>query len=72
MLFQLFGTMPQLPRALPRFTRDLRQWWEMLGQPWLPRQERGAHDALEDARHNARVWEALAREQGALGWVSPR
>ncbi len=30
-LCQLFGTMPDLPRHLPRFTRDLRQLWEHLG-----------------------------------------
>src|SRR3954464_9838123 len=53
---QLWGTMPELPRPLPRFTRDLRQEWERLGSPKLPTQERGRHHALEDARHNARVW----------------
>jgi len=71
-LCQLFGSMPQLPRPLPRFTRDLRQWWEQLGEPWLPEQVSGEHDALCDARHNAAVYDRLAQEQAALGWTLPR
>src|SRR4051794_22095969 len=66
---QLWGTMPQLPRAMPRFTRDLRQEWERLGSPSLPRQESGRHHALEDARHNARVWSVLEAERERRGWV---
>ena len=33
---QLWGAMPDLPRALPRFTRDLRQRWDDVGRPALP------------------------------------
>ena len=66
---QLWGTMPELPRALPRFTRDLRQEWERLGAPALPQQESGRHDALQDARHNARIWAVLEAERHRLGWV---
>ena len=65
---QLWGTMPQLPRALPRFTRDLRQEWERLGSPPLPKQESGRHNALADARQNARIWEVLDAERRRLGW----
>jgi hypothetical protein len=68
-LCQLWGTMPDLPRALPRFTRDLRQEWEQLGAPELPKQESGRHHALEDARHNARIWATLEAERERLGWV---
>ena len=35
-LCQLWGAMPALPRALPRFTRELRQRWEDAGRPPLP------------------------------------
>ena len=56
-LCQLWGAMPALPLRLPRFTRDLRQLWDDLGRPPLPRQEVGQHDALEDARQNVRIWE---------------
>jgi 3'-5' exoribonuclease-like protein len=65
---QLWGAMPQLPRALPRFTRDLRQEWERLGRPPLPRQEDGRHHALEDARHNGRIWAVLEAERERRGW----
>ncbi|MFL6238050.1 MAG: polyadenylate-specific 3'-exoribonuclease AS [Actinomycetes bacterium] len=65
---QLWGTMPELPRALPRFTRELRQEWERLGRPELPQQKQGRHHALEDARHNARVWAVLEARREALGW----
>lgn len=66
-LCQLWGTMPELPRALPRFTMDVRQLWEHLGRPPLPAQEGGRHDALADARHCRRRWEALAERAYALG-----
>ncbi|WP_080794476.1 polyadenylate-specific 3'-exoribonuclease AS [Corynebacterium pacaense] len=51
-LAQLWGDMAGLPRSLPRYTRELRQYWEMAGQPRLPVLPEGSHDALVDARHN--------------------
>ena len=66
-LCQLWGAMPQLPRALPRFTLDVRQLWEHLGRPPLPQQESGLHDALADARHVKVRWEALAERAYLLG-----
>ena len=56
---QLWGAMPDLPRALPRFTRELRQRWEDAGRPQLPPPTADAHDALADARLNLRRWEAI-------------
>lgn len=58
-LCQLWGTMPDLPRALPRFTRELRQHWEAAGSPALPPAPRDAHDALADARHNLHKWRTI-------------
>jgi 3'-5' exoribonuclease-like protein len=58
-LCQLWGAMPALPRALPRFTRELRQRWEDAGRPTLPSPTPDAHDALADARLNRRRWEAI-------------
>ncbi|MGO1948714.1 MAG: polyadenylate-specific 3'-exoribonuclease AS [Mycobacteriaceae bacterium] len=49
---QLWGDMTELPRELPRFTRELKQFWEDAGRPSLPEQSSPAHDALEDARFN--------------------
>lgn len=59
-LCQLWGPMTALPREIPRFTRELRQHWEAAGRPSLPPSPRDAHDALTDARHNLRKWNAIA------------
>lgn len=66
-LCQLWGSMPELPRAIPRFTLDVRQLWEHLGRPALPVQESGLHHALDDARHVRARWEALAEKAYRLG-----
>jgi hypothetical protein len=50
--------MPALPREIPRFTKDLRQRWDDLGNPPLP-DASGRHDALVDARHNLARWRAM-------------
>ncbi|MQA16916.1 MAG: polyadenylate-specific 3'-exoribonuclease AS [Pseudonocardiaceae bacterium] len=62
-LAQLWGSMPALPRALPRFTRELRQRWEDAGKPALPPPPSDAHDALADARHNLARWHAIERRR---------
>ncbi|MCD2196485.1 polyadenylate-specific 3'-exoribonuclease AS [Actinomycetospora endophytica] len=64
---QLWGAMPDLPRALPRFTRDLRQRWDDVGRPALPAAPDDAHDALADARHNLRKWEVIDARWHELG-----
>jgi hypothetical protein len=51
-LCQLWGPMTDLPPAIPRFTRELRQFWEDRGSPRMPPRPRDTHDALVDARHN--------------------
>jgi hypothetical protein len=66
-LCQLWGSMPELPRAIPRFTMDVRQLWEHLGRPPLPKQASGLHHALDDARHVRVRWEALAEKAYRLG-----
>ncbi len=66
-LCQLWGDMPSLPRAFPRFTMDVRQLWEHLGRPALPAQPGGLHDALHDARHVKVRYEALAERAYLLG-----
>lgn len=58
-LVQLWGAMPDLPREIPRFTKDLRQMWDERGRPALPPAESGRHDALVDARHNLARWRAM-------------
>jgi len=58
-LCQLWGPMTALPRAIPRFSHELRQRWEDLGRPELPQAPAGQHDALADARHNVARWQAM-------------
>lgn len=56
-LAQLWGPMTNLPEVIPMWTNDLRQEAHRLGDPPLPEQTSGEHNALADARHN------LARAQ---------
>jgi hypothetical protein len=58
-LCQLFGTMMDLPKGWPFYTRDLKQLCDSLGNPRLPEQGKGEHNALADARWNKRAWEFL-------------
>lgn len=55
---QLWGDMSGLPKDLPRYTRELKQYWIMAGRPRLPKVPEGNHDALIDARHNLRKFRA--------------
>ena len=59
---QLFGTMMQLPKGFPMYTRDIKQWCDMLGNPKLPEQGKGEHNALADARWNKQAWEFLDQQ----------
>lgn len=52
---QLFGTMIDLPSYMPKFCRDLKQLAMDKGNPRLPKQDGGEHDALADARWNMRI-----------------
>jgi hypothetical protein len=58
-LAQLWGAMQALPRAIPRFTKELRQLWDDAGRPKLPEAASARHDALVDARHNLARWRAI-------------
>lgn len=49
-LAQLFGPMVNLPKGVPMWTNDLRQEVDRLGNPTMPDQPDGLHNALEDAR----------------------
>jgi hypothetical protein len=56
---QLFGTMMQIPDNYPMYCMDIKQWCKQLGDPKLPEQEKGLHNALEDARWNQKAWKFL-------------
>lgn len=47
--------MIDLPKHFPKFCMDLKQLAVMRGNPTLPKQESGEHDALADARWNMHV-----------------
>ncbi|HEY9369298.1 3'-5' exoribonuclease domain-containing protein, partial [Streptomyces sp.] len=51
-LAQLFGRMVDLPGGVPMWTNDLQQETARLGNPQMPEQPAGVHNALADARHN--------------------
>ena len=51
-LCQFWGRMLQLPKGMPMWTNDIRQEMHRLGNPEMPQQTAGAHNALMDARFN--------------------
>jgi len=55
----LFGTMTNLPKGWPMYCRDLKQWADQLGNPPLPKQASGEHNALADAHWNREAWNYL-------------
>ena len=58
-LCQLWGPMTQPAAAIPRFTRELRQFWEDRGSPRMPPRSRDVHDALVDARDHLRRFQII-------------
>lgn len=59
-LCQLWGRMIDLPEGVPMWTNDLKQECARLGNPDMPEQGGGEHNALADARHNRAMAEFLA------------
>lgn len=64
-LSQLWGTMVQLPHGMPMFTHDLKQIVDMAGNPDMPLQTGGFHNALADAEHLYRMF-AHCQDLGLL------
>lgn len=56
----LWGPMSALPAGVPMYTCDLQQEARRLGNPAVPKQAAGAHNALADARHNQVIAAFLA------------
>ena len=56
---QLFGTMMDLPKGFPMYCKDIKQLCDDLGNPELPKQESGEHNALADAKHNQVMYQFL-------------
>jgi hypothetical protein len=58
-LCQLFGPMVALPEGIPMFTNDFQQALRRAGNPPMPQQQAGLHNALADARHLKACFDAL-------------
>lgn len=56
---QIFGTMMDLPDGFPMYCRDIKQLCDDKGNPKLPDQASGEHNALADAKWNKVAWEFL-------------
>jgi hypothetical protein len=56
---QLFGSMVDLPKGFPMYTRDIKQWQDELGIVDLPEQEVSEHHALADAKWHRHLWQVL-------------
>ena len=56
----LFGGLNDLPFHFPHLCLDIKQWAIELGDPELPHQQAGRHNALQDARWTRECWEFLA------------
>ncbi len=64
---QLFGDMSRLPPSWPKYCRDLKQWVDAMGNPRLPKQGKGEHHALKDARWTKQAWDQLALRLSSKG-----
>jgi hypothetical protein len=60
----LFGPMAYLPPGMPMYTLDIKQLAVSLGNPKLPEQGKGEHNALADAKWNKYAWEFLMELKG--------
>lgn len=58
-LCQLYGTMMDLPKGWPMFCLDLKQKAHVIGNPRLPEQAKGEHNALDDALWAKHAWSFL-------------
>lgn len=60
-LCQLWGRMIDLPDGIPMYTNDLKTIIQSLGNPRIPKQSEGLHNALSDAIWNKDTYEYLRR-----------
>jgi len=58
-LAQLWGRMIDLPPGMTMRTNDIGTLVDLAGNPKIPKQPNGLHNALDDARHNVVRYEYL-------------
>jgi hypothetical protein len=51
--------MMDLPDGIPMYTKDIKQLCDSVGNPKLPEQGKGEHNALDDARWNMKAYKYL-------------
>lgn len=62
---QIFGTMMDLPKGFPMYCLDIKQLCDDLGNPKLPEQGKGEHNALADAGWNLEAYRFLMKARSA-------
>lgn len=60
-LCQLFGAMVDLPANWPHYTKDIKQYADFLNVKSLPKQGKGTHNALSDAKWNKQAYDYLVQ-----------
>ncbi len=65
LLVQLLGGFAAWPDGWPYYTRELRQWQDVLGVASLPLPWPNEHDALADARWCRAAWQWLSDQEGS-------
>jgi hypothetical protein len=53
----LFGTMVELPKGMPMFTMDVKQFAMHYGNPKIDVPDKDLHNALADAKWTKAAWE---------------
>lgn len=71
-LCQLFGRMVDLPTGIPMYTNDLKSEIMRLGNPRVPEQATGLHNAFMDACWNLDTYEYLQGLQRAKELILER
>jgi hypothetical protein len=60
-LCQLFGPMIELPDGFPMYSNDIKQLHKLAGYCAMPKQPKGLHNALADAKFNIERYDYLWR-----------
>jgi hypothetical protein len=68
-LGQVYGPMIEWPDKFPMFSNDIKMLCNLAGNPEMPKQPSGLHNALDDARWNVVRYEyvtTLLRDNGTI------
>jgi hypothetical protein len=68
---QMFGSMIDLPKGWPMYCNDIKQLAMDLGNPQLPEQGKGEHNALADARWNRIAHQFLIEKANPIYYLHP-